>query len=290
MSTIGIIGFGFVGKAVAYGFEGYDQERGHEPKHKVLIYDKYKKTTPLDRVLEESEIIFICLPTPYDEDTLQIDLSIMEESIAEIAPKIAGSGKVVMIKSTVVPGTTRRFAERYPEVNFGFNPEFLTEANYLQDFINTDRIIIGAENDWIAQRVIDLYRCNFSSTPILRMSSTAAEIVKYQCNVLLASKVAVANIFYDICVAEGVNYEDVKKGVALDPRIGVSHMDITSERGFGGKCFPKDLGAIIGRSRELKVDAKLLEEVHEYNLRIRSVRDWHEIAGATVGGRNYHKS
>ena len=119
------------------------------------------------------------------------------------------------------------------------------------------------------------------------MSTVAAEIVKYQSNVMLASKVALANVFYDLCKAENVNYDDVKKAVALDKRIGSSHLDVTTERGFGGKCFPKDLGAIIGCCKELGVDCKLLEEIHAYNLRIRKVRDWHEIAGATVGGRIY---
>lgn len=292
MTTIGILGYGFVGTAVDYGFAGYFEEQGKEAQHQIRIYDKHKeksldKALPLAQVLEESEIIFACLPTPFDENELVIDLSIYDEVIEEIAPVIAGTGKIVVIKSTVVPGTTRRYAEKYPDVHFCFNPEFLTEANYLWDFVNADRIVVGADNDWIAQRVIDLYRSCYSSTPILKMSAAAAEIVKYQCNILLATKVAVSNVFYDICQAHGVNYEDVKKGVELDPRIGDSHMDVTSERGFGGKCFPKDLGAIIGGCRELDVDHKLLQEVFDYNLRIRKVRDWREIAGASVGGRNY---
>lgn len=289
MSTIGILGYGFVGKAVEYGFKGYDLENGKEPKHKVLIYDKFKKIDELDKVLGESEIIFACLPTPYYEDELKIDLSIYDDMMEEVAAKIANQGKVVVIKSTVVPGTTRRFAEKYKDVPFAFNPEFLTEANYLRDFVEADRIVVGADNNWVAQRLIDLYRTCFPSTDIVKMSSTAAEIVKYQCNVTLATRVAVSNIFYDICAKEGVNYNDVKRAVGLDPRIGTSHLEVTSERGFGGKCFPKDLGAIIGRCRELDVDSKLLEEVNDYNLRIRSVRDWHEIAGATVGGRKYNK-
>ena len=290
MSTIGIIGFGFVGKAVEYGFAGYDKISGHVPKHKVLIYDKYKRLDNLQKVLEESEIIFIALPTPFNEKTLQIDLSICDRMIDEISPKIASKGKVVVIKSTVTPGTTKRYAETYPEIPFAFNPEFLTEENYLQDFINTDRIVIGSDNDWVSQKLIDLYRSCFPTTRIIRMSNTAAEIVKYQCNVLLASKVAVSNVFYDICQAENVSYEDVKEAVGLDKRIGASHINVTTERGFGGKCFPKDLGAIIGCSRELGVDCKLLEEIHDYNLRIRKIRDWQEIAGASVGGRRYTKN
>lgn len=287
MSTIGIIGYGYVGRSIEYGFVDYDRERGHEPKHRVLIYDKYKGPHDLSGLLKESDLIFTCLPTPYDERKLKIDLSIYDQLMAEICPPLSGRGKVVIIKSTVVPGTTRRYARRYPQVPFAMNPEFLTEASYLQDFINADRIVVGADNDWVAQKVIDLYRTCFPATPIIHLSSVAAEIVKYQANVMLAAKVALANVFYDLCQAEKVNYDDVKKAVALDPRIGPNHMDVTTERGFGGKCFPKDLGAIIGCCRELGVDCELLKAVHAYNLRIRKVRDWHEIAGATVGGRIY---
>ncbi len=289
MSAIGIIGYGFVGKAVEYGFFRYDREQGREPKHRVRVYDKYKDMDSLDDVVLNSDIIFMCLPTPYCEADLRIDLSIFDETMTAICPRLENTGKVVVIKSTVVPGTTKRYAEMYPGVHFCFNPEFLTEVNYLQDFVETHRIVIGADNDWIAQSVIDLYRTCFPFKSILKMSATAAEIVKYQCNILLAAKVAVSNVFYDICDQFGARYEDVKKAVALDPRIGASHMDITSERGFGGKCFPKDLGAIIGFCREKGVDAKILEELYHYNLRIRKVHDWKEIAGASVGGRQYEQ-
>ena len=287
MSTLGIIGHGYVGKSVEYGFYGYDKERGFEPKHKIFIHDKYKETSSLEEVAEKSDFIFACLPTPYDEKELHIDLSIYDEAMSQLCPMIKNSGKIVIIKSTVVPGTTATYAKKYPNVHFAMNPEFLTEANYFKDFINPDRVIIGSDNDWISQKVIDLYRTCFQTVNIIKMSSTAAEIVKYQSNVLLATKVAVANVFYDMCNALGVCYEDVKKGVVADKRIGSSHLDITSERGFGGKCFPKDLGAAIGRCRDLEIDCKLLEEINDYNLRVRKVKDWMEIAGATVGGRIY---
>lgn len=166
MSVIGIIGFGYVGKAAAYGFADYDLECGREPIHEVLHYDKYKPGHTLEEVLTRSEIIFVCLPTPYHEEDLRIDLSICDGMIAEICSSLAGKGKIVAIKSTVTPETTCRYARTYPDVPFAFNPEFLTEANYLQDFISADRIIIGAENDWVAQRLIDnergpeSHRCN----------------------------------------------------------------------------------------------------------------------------------
>ena len=286
MSNIGIIGHGFVGKSVEFGFSN-PKEVGHN----VRVYDKFKDSCPLEEVLKKSEVIFVCLPTPFYEDKLKIDLSIYDEAIDEICPKIEGQGKIVVIKSTVVPGTTESYAEKYPNVPFAFNPEFLTEANYLMDFINPSRIVIGASNDWVSQTMIMLYRTmpHFVNTKILTMGIAAAEMVKYQSNVLLAAKTAVCNVFYDLCQEMNVQYTDVKKGVGLDPRIGYSHMSVTTERGYGGKCFPKDLGAFIGKCNEMNVDAKILEEIFSYNSRIRTVKDWHEIAGATVGGRDYSK-
>lgn len=282
--NIGIIGYGFVGKAVEYGF-------GIAPivPHEIYIYDKYKEgLEDLDTVLDKSEVIFICLPTPFDDEELEIDLTIMDDMIEEIVPKIEDKGKVLVIKSTVVPGTTRSYSQMYDHcVPFVFNPEFLTEANYLNDFVEPDRIVVGADNDWARQKVIDLYRSIDPDTPIYTMSPTAAEIVKYQSNVLMATKVVVSNVFYDMCEVSNVEYNDVKEAVGADHRIGPSHLNVTSERGFGGKCFPKDLGAFIGECRRDNVDCKLLEEVYEYNLRIRRVQDWKEIAGATVGGRDY---
>jgi len=285
MSNIGIIGHGFVGKAVEYGFKGCV-----DAGHSIYIYDKYKfPEVPLQPLLDDCNVIFMCLPTPFNEDRLEIDLSIYDEMMEAICPGIEGRGKILVIKSTVIPGTTKQYSEKYPKVPFVFNPEFLTEANYLNDFVNTQRIVIGGDNDWAVQSIIMLYRSMpyFIDTPILKMSTSAAEIVKYQCNVLMATKVAISNVFYDLCEKLDVKYDDVKKAVALDSRIGSAHMDVTSERGFGGKCFPKDLGAIIGNCERYGVDAKLLKEIFDYNLRIRKVKDWEEIAGATVGGRHY---
>ncbi|NLB55161.1 MAG: hypothetical protein GX811_05250 [Lentisphaerae bacterium] len=147
MSNIGIIGHGYVGRSVEYGFVDYDTERGIVPRHKVMVYDKYKPRDDLEMLLKESEFIFVCLPTPYYEKELKIDLSIFDNLMATICPKIAGQGKLVVIKSTVVPGTTKRYTAMYPDVPFAMNPEFLTESNYLQDFLNPDRIVIGADNN-----------------------------------------------------------------------------------------------------------------------------------------------
>lgn len=291
--NIGIIGHGFVGKAIEYGFHTRFRVTSSKSPNDVFIYDKYKYDTSLREVIENSSIIFICLPTPFFDDDLKIDLSICDKMISDICDLIPeDSGKIIVVKSTVEPGSTKRWSDEHKHASFIFNPEFLTEANYLHDFINTERIVVGSENDWAAQKVIMLYRsCPwFYDTPIMRMHPSAAELVKYQCNIILATRVAVSNVVYDMCNSLGVNYDDVKDAVGMDRRITSSHISVTSERGFGGKCFPKDLGAFIGCCRRHGVDARLLSEVYEYNLRIRQVYDWLEIAGASVGGRKYDDS
>jgi len=267
MSNIGIIGFGIVGKAVEYGFRGGD--------NKIKYYDKYKESDGLKDVVDFSEFIFVCLPTPYKDN--RIDLSIMDENIKEIAGFIKGTEKIVVIKSSVVPGTTRNYANLYKDCNFSFNPEFLTEANYLEDFVNSDRIVIGADNDKIRLRVTDLYRDRFPYTEIFLTDLTSAEMVKYMANCFLATKVIFANEVYDLCLKLGINYDEVKKMVAADKRVGKSHLDVTTVRGFGGKCFPKDIVALIGLFEDLGVDSSLLNAVWNKNLRIRKVRDWEDI-------------
>lgn len=280
-ANIGIIGFGIVGQALAFGFS----QPEISDKYQIKYFDKFKESAPLEKVVEESEFVFICLPTPMKENESGIDLSIIEENIAQITKLTDGTDKIIIIKSTIVPGTTKKLEQKYPKSNFAFNPEFLTEANYLQDFINADRTIIGANNDLISRRVIALFRQRFPTQKIFQTDTTTAEMVKYMANAFLSTKVVFANEMFDICQALGIKYEEVKSMVAADKRIGGSHMDVTTARGFGGKCFPKDVVALIGRSRQLKVEPKLLETVWSINKKIRQVRDWEEIP-FTVSGNS----
>ena len=284
MSNIGVIGHGYVGKAIEYGFRGV----GHD----FFIYDKYKSSKSLEEVVEKSSILFMCLPTPFDEDKLEIDLSIYDDMIDKICPNLENQGKIVVIKSTVVPGTTMRYAKKYPAVPFAFNPEFLTEVNANEDFINSGRIVLGSDDSSVLSVLKDLYRScpHFSDTNIIEMNSTEAEIVKYQANVTLATRVAISNYFYDICESTGSDYNKVRLGVISDSRIGSSHTTVTSDRGFGGKCFVKDLAAIIGKGNDLGIDVGLVKEVFNYNMRIRGNQDWLDIPGAVSGGKEYVSS
>ena len=272
-ADIGIIGFGIVGQALAYGFS----QPEIADKYHIKYFDKFKESSPLEEVVQASEFIFICLPTPMKSDESGIDLSIIEQNLAQITKITDTTDKIIVIKSTIVPGTTKSFEEKYPKSNFCFNPEFLTEANYLDDFVNADRTIVGANNDLTSRRVIALFRQRFPHQKIFQTDTTTAEMVKYMANAFLSAKVIFANEMFEICQALGIKYEEVKAMVAADRRIGPSHMDVTTSRGFGGKCFPKDMVALIGRAKDLKVEPKLLETVWNINKKIRIVHDWEEI-------------
>ncbi|MBI2593937.1 UDP-glucose/GDP-mannose dehydrogenase family protein [Candidatus Daviesbacteria bacterium] len=269
---IGIIGFGIVGQAVEYGFRGED----------IHIYDKFKDYLTLPEVCKKSEFIFVSVPTPIMGDESGIDLSIVEEVVGEIAKEVEGTDKIVILKSTIVPGTTASFEKKYPKVNFCFNPEFLTEANFLEDFVKSDRCVVGSSNDLTSRRVISLYKKHFPHMPMFQTDTTTAEMVKYMANCYLASKVIFANEMFDICEKLNIKYEEVKKLVVADHRIFDSHLDVTTARGFGGKCFPKDLLALRAMAKKKGVDTSFLDTVWKKNLTIRKVRDWDEIPGAVT--------
>jgi len=271
--NIGIIGYGYVGKAVDFGFK---------PKNKIFIHDKYLSSLTLKEVVKNSDIIFICVPTPMDHKYTCIDLSIVEEVVKntiDLAKKFKKE-PIITIKSTVIPGTTRALGKKFNWSKISFNPEFLTEANYLHDFVNADRIIVGSDHALVTQKVVDLYRGSFPNTPIFQTDPTTAEMVKYMANTYLATKVVFANEMYDLCQSLGINYTEVKKMVVADKRIYDSHLDITTQRGFGGKCFPKDAVALLGLAEKMGVELSILKKAWEKNLKIRKVKDWEEIPGA----------
>lgn len=273
MAKIGVVGWGVVGQAVGRGFE----LKGHE----VRWYSREKGPFTPQEVVSKSEFIFVCVPTPMYSDYSGIDLSLVKEIVDFIAPKIKGTDKILVIKSTVTPGTTASFKKKYPAVNFAMNPEFLTEANALGDFLKPDRTVIGSFSQNVSARLASLYQEIYGpDSRIFLTDATTAEMVKYMSNAILATKVIFANEMYDLCYALGIKYEEVRDMVAADTRIGPSHLNVTTVRGFGGKCFPKDMVALIGFAKDKRVDASLLKTVWEKNLRIRKVYDWEEISGA----------
>lgn len=275
--NIGVIGYGYVGRATGEGF-------ATNPKNKVFWFDKYKDCpNTVDEVVKESDFIFITVPTPIFEDYSGMDMSIVEEVVGEVAPKVTGTDKILIIKSTSLPGTTKKLSAKFPGVNFVMNPEFLTQENANADFLKPFRTVIGCDNSDIGFRVQKLYETILpKDQPYYIVSPTSAELAKYMSNLILASKVLLANEFYDIAQKVGANYLDVRAAVEADPRIG-KHLGVPGpdgDRGFGGACFPKDMVGILGLAKDLKVDMSALEAIWKKNLKIRKNRDWEAMPQA----------
>jgi len=270
--TIGVIGQGYVGTAIKLGFQEH---------YKVLTYDKFdlaKSThSKISDLVEETKIIFVCVPTPMRKDGTCYT-GIVEEVIREINE--TADDHIVVIKSTVPPGTTDRFNHEFSNVTVIFNPEFLTEENFLDDFKNQNRIILGGSRKG-TNKLRQIYSKVFPKAVIVKTGDKHAEMVKYFTNTFLATKVSFANEMYNICEQIGIDYDKVVEYAIYDERLGKSHWAVPGpdgDFGFGGHCFPKDLSAIIN-----KFDTYgLLESVEDVNNQVRENRDWEHMVGRAV--------
>lgn len=245
---ISICGIGMVGGALKQYFE----KKGRKVGEDLFLYDPAKGFDSVEE-LNKADIIFVCVPTPFLKDGKGFDLSFIEDACS----KIQGE-KIVVIKSTVLPGTTEKLQQKYPQHKFLFNPEFLTEITAEQDMDYPDRQIIGhtKQSYNVAEDIMML----LPLAPFERiMPATEAEMVKYFGNNWFALKVAFANQVYDLCQKLGINYDNVKEAAAADKRIGRSHLDVWHKgyRGYGGKCLPKDIKAMIQFADEQSIDLKL---------------------------------
>ena len=272
------MGQGFVGSAIKEGLKNF---------HDVLTYDKdptKSMTVSLEQVVNNSEIIFVCVPTPM-RPSGQCDTRILEDvvyEINEIASKSKSSKKTVVVKSTVPPGTTSSLDEKHSKINVAFSPEFLTEANSFDDFKRQTRIIIGGTG---AKKVKQMFRKPFPKIPIVITKSDTAEMVKYFINCFLATKVTFANQMYDLCEASEIDYDKVCEYALLDQRIGGSHFAVPGpdgDRGFGGHCFPKDLSAMIHFAQLFDSNAGFLKQVSNSNNKYRNKKDWLDMKGRAV--------
>ncbi len=282
--NIGIIGNGFVGSAIMHGFILHVDD--------IMIYDKDPKrsTHSMKELINRSDIIFVCVPTPMFESG-ECDLSIVNSVIQEISQYKKINKKVVVIKSTVVPGTTERLASKYPKINFVFNPEFLTERKARLDFINTSRIVLGSNNPLANNIVERLYRLRFPYTKIIKTDFGTAQLIKYMANCFFATKVSFMNEMYQVCEAINGDWDQSLEGFISDGRIGNSHIDVPGhdgDMGFGGKCFPKDINAMIKKAEELGIDPTVMKGAWSKNKQVRSNLDWYDIPGA-VSKKNQDK-
>jgi len=275
---IGIIGNGFVGSAILHGFILHVSD--------IMIYDKDPKrsTHSMKDLVHNSDVIFVCVPTPMFESG-ECDLSIVESVVDELSIYDVIHRKVVVIKSTVVPGTVEYLAEKYLGMNFVFNPEFLTERKARLDFINTARIVLGSNKSSALDRVEDLYRMRFPHTPIIKTDFGTAQLIKYMANCFFATKVSFMNEMYQVCEKINGDWDKAMEGFITDGRIGNSHIDVPGhdgDLGFGGKCFPKDLNAMIKRAESLGVNPSVMKGAWEKNQEVRTDLDWFDIPGAVT--------
>jgi len=269
---IGIIGQGYVGTALKVGFKDY---------YGVETYDKYdlSKSTKssIKRVVEFTDVIFVCVPTPMRKDGTCYT-GIVEEVIREINE--TADGHIVVIKSTVPPGTTDRINAEYTKSTVIFNPEFLTEANFIDDFKNQNRIILGGDRKGTS-KVRQLYSRLFPQATIVKTGAKHAEMVKYFTNCFLATKVSFANEMKHICDSIDLDYDKVVEYATYDERLGKSHWSVPGpdgDLGFGGHCLPKDLSAMVNGFDTLG----LLEAVEQVNDQVRENRDWELMVGRAV--------
>ena len=252
---IGIIGYGFVGKAVGYGFT--------TDKNEITISDPLLGTTTQDVIDAAPAVTFIAVPTPMGSDG-SIDASIVKKVMAEIKGKYK---TITVLKSTVTPELVDELYKSHD--NFVYNPEFLTEANAKHDFEYATHHVFGG--DEVDTKALEQYYLNNSickPAPKFHMSPKEASFVKYGMNSFLATKVLFFNQFYDMCEANNVSYNNISQALGADPRITYSHMQVPGpdgKKGYGGACFPKDTSALLAFSNnKFTVMAEVIKENNAY--------------------------
>lgn len=284
---VGIVGQGFVGSAVKAGFEHVTT---------VLTYDKFqtqKSNSTLENLVENCEIIFVCIPTPMVLETGESYTGFVEEvvvGVEEIVRELHREKRIthkpiLVVKSTIPPGTSERLNSRMLLSNIAFNPEFLTEANAINDFMFQDRIVLGATDYQDISKLVELYKYAFPNATIFETTATNAEMIKYVANCFLSVKVSFANEMYDLCQSVGADYDEVINGAKLDKRLGASHWQVPGpdgDRGFGGHCFPKDMEALKFVARDTGINLNVVEAAVKTNNRIRKNRDWEQQVGRAV--------
>ena len=288
---IGIVGQGYVGTALK---EGMSQ---HYNVETFDINPNLRTKNSVKDLIKSVSMTFVCVPTPMKKDG-SCDTSIVESVVKDIdeaqqwcldsmlnhSIQPVEKRTIIIIKSTIPPGTTNRLNKKYKNVQIVFNPEFLTEANFIEDFKNQDRIIIGGPRP-ASTKVRQLFYKAFPKAHIIKTGSMTAEMVKYMTNTFLATKVSFANEMKMICDELNIDYDKVVEYSTYDERLGKSHWPVPGpdgKLGFGGSCFPKDINALISLSKDMRLYLHTLQSVWKTNLKVRPEKDWEELKGRAV--------
>lgn len=238
---MGIVGHGFVGKAVEYAF--------YHPMVDHFIVDP-KNNTDIDQLVSyKPQVVFICAPTPQNPKTGFVDASIVEDSVLKL---MYLTNALVVVKSTVTPDIIDRLYNSIEPQDFDrfvYNPEFLTEKSACEDFVNAEHHVFGgtvSACDELSQ-IYDIFS-GCKSDKYYRMSGCEASFVKYATNAFLATKLTFFNQLYDLVNSFDCSYNMITRAMGADDRIGIKHTRVPGpdkKKGFGGACLPKDTMALL---------------------------------------------
>ena len=257
---IGIIGYGYVGKAVAAAYH----------PDEVMINDPAHPSASIADITAQCEAVFVCVPTPQGDDGV-CDTSILNTVLFNLGNYTG----VVICKSTATPAAYAEIERRFANLKLAHVPEFLTAANAERDYLNPVKIVIGCApklRDEVL-RAVYTERINFLLPNVEYCSLAEAAMFKYVANTQLAMKVVINNEYYAVCRALGIDWDSVAKIAQTDPRLGNTHWAVPGpdgQRGFGGACFPKDTAALLSLSRFLGVEATVLAAAVARNQQLRS--------------------
>ena len=268
---ISVVGLGFVGGAMVKAFK-------HKGVKNITCYDKFKDggIGTLEDCLE-TDIMFLALPTPYDEITKKYYLEPLEETLEKL--NVNNYKGLVVIKSTVEPGTTERLNKYYSNLNLCHNPEFLTARTAYHDFLNQKHIVLGKSSlcdNEVFQGVINFYSSFWSDARVSLCKSTESEMMKLGCNCFYSVKIQFFNELYLTCQSQGMDYNKVKNMMLDNDWINPMHTNVPGPDGslsYGGLCFPKDTNALANHMERNNIPNSVLKAtIQERNI----MRDDHD--------------
>jgi nucleotide sugar dehydrogenase len=277
--NLGIIGGGFVGQAAKL----FERNMGIV-KTVCKVYDIdsskcYPEGTTL-KDLQDSDLIFICLPTPMIKETGECYTGLIEKCLTQVRETL-GENVDIVIRSTVPVG----FSQKH---RCHFMPEFLTEKNWMGDTFSCKEWFIGVDDNSnnVIQKFYKLFNCSLPDTKLTIVSTSIAESIKYFRNCFLSVKVSFCNEFESFCRAKDVDYNAVREYATNDSRIGSSHSMVPGHdgrRGYGGTCFPKDMASLEHQMKEVNIESTIIKAANDRNNRIdRSEQDWSQDKGRAV--------
>jgi len=262
---LGIVGHGFVGSAVANGFD-IDTEQ--------FIVDTKQNNNTLEQLVNDFDpsITFICVPTPQQDSHYDVDVSIARQTLQDLT-KLNYKG-IVVIKSTITPHHLTQFKKDF-KLKIVYNPEFLTEANSFDDFINPNMQVLGGKwRDCDTVEKAYVRHSSVKTVPTFKVDLITASLIKYTINSWLATKVIWFNQLKDLYDDSGAraSWKQFTDMLNEDPRVGDSHMQVPGPdglKGFGGHCFPKDTKALLYYSKLKSKKLRALEHIIKYNAEYR---------------------